>query len=238
MKKSFSLLVSSTLLVLVLGCSDPADNVPAAVVTETVKETPNESAAVGEKPDQAAPAPAAPAAAAAAEGGKSFVLGGDSKIDFLASKAVGGETPGGFKKFVGQLSVVDGNLVATGSKIVIDMESTWTKSEKLTAHLKNEDFFNAPKFPTSTFEATEILASEDIYKISGNLTMHGITKPISFPAAVQVSDDKVTLKSKFSINRYDFDMKYKGQADNVIRERVTLTIDVTATPGAADFSAL
>ena len=235
MKTRFLNYLAAASLIAGLGCSDPADNVPAAVVTETVKETPNESAAVGEKPDQAAPAAAAPAAA---EGGKSFVLGGDSKIDFLASKKIGGETPGGFKKFTGQLTVVDGKLTAAGSKIVIDMESTWTKSEKLTAHLKNEDFFNVPKFPTSTFEATEILASEDIYKISGNLTMHGITKPISFPAAVQVSDDKVTLKSKFSINRYDFDMKYKGQADNVIRERVTLTIDVTATPGAADFSAL
>lgn len=215
-------------LAVVLGCSDPADNVPEAVVTEVVKATPNESATVGGKPSSA------PSAVA----GKTYVISADSKIDFLASKAVGGETPGGFKKFVGQLTVVDGKLVAEGSKIVIDMESTWTNNEKLTAHLKNADFFDVPKFPTTTFAGTRIEAANDDYKITGNLTMHGVTKSVTIPAKIQISDEKLTLTSASSINRFDFDMKFEGQKDNMIRDRVTLTFNITATPGAADFSSL
>lgn len=215
-------------LTAVLGCSDPADNVPEAVVTDVVKETPNESAAIGAKPT------AAPASATA----KTYAISSDSKIDFLASKAVGGETPGGFKKFTGQLNVVDGKLAASGSKIVIDMESIWTNNEKLTAHLKNADFFDVPKFPTSTFAVTKVVARNDAYNITGDLTMHGITKSVTIPAKVQISDDKITLKSESSINRFEFDMKFEGQKDNMIRDRVVLTFDVTATPGTADFSAL
>ena len=178
MKTRFFNLIALASLAAFLGCSDPADNVTEAVVTEVVQETPNESAAVGGKPDQAAPA------AVASTGGKSYVIDAASTIDFLASKKVGGETPGGFKKFTGQLNVVDGKLDAAGSKIVIDMESTWTNKEKLTAHLKNADFFNVPKFPTSTFEATAIQGSGDACKITGKLTMHGVTKSISFPASM------------------------------------------------------
>lgn len=228
MKHRFLNCLALVTLAAFLGCSDPADNVPEAVVTEVVKTTPNESATVGETPS---PAPSAVA-------GKTYVISADSKIDFLASKAVGGETPGGFKKFIGQLNVVDGKLAAEGSKIVIDMESTWTNNEKLTAHLKNADFFDVPKFPTTTFEATRIESANDDYQITGNLTMHGVTKSVTIPAKVQIADEKIMFNSASSINRFDFDMKFEGQKDNMIRDRVTLTFNVTATPGAADFSSL
>lgn len=212
----FALFATVTLI----GCSNPADDVAKAEVSEASEETPNVASTA-----------ASPANA------KAFAIGGDSTINFLGSKAVGGEQPGGFKDFVGQLNVVDGKLVAEGSKIVIDMDSTWTNAgDRLTNHLKNEDFFDAPNFPTSTFAATEIEADGEGHKVSGNLSLHGITKSISFPAAVQVSDDDVSLRAEFAINRFDFGIEFPGQADNLIRKEVVLTIDVKATPGEADFS--
>ena len=216
---SFCLLTLAATLAIV-GCSNPADDVAKAEVTEASEETPN----VG-------------ATETSVENVKTFVLGDDSTINFLGSKAVGGEQPGGFKQFVGQLNVADGKLVAEGSKIVIDMDSTWTKAgDRLTNHLKNEDFFDAPNFPTSTFAATGIEADGGGQKVTGNLSLHGVTKSISFPAAVKVSDDKVSLHAEFAINRFDFGIEFPGQADNLIREEVVLTLDVKATPGEADFS--
>ncbi len=214
----FSLLLAVALI----GCSNPADDVAKAEVSDATEETANESTAT------------APAAS-----GKAYVVSGDSKIDFLGSKAIGGEQPGGFSEFVGQLNVVDGKLAAEGSKIVIDMNSTWTKAgDRLTNHLKNEDFFDVPNFPTSTFATTAIEAEGDKQKVTGNLTLHGVTKSISFPADIQVSDESVALRADFAINRFDFGIEFPGQADNLIREEVVLTLDVKATPGEADFSGL
>lgn len=204
------------------GCSNPADDVAEAKVND---------------PKPSAAEPAKPADAAAAAPAKPYVIGGASKVEFLASKAVGGETPGGFKKFVGQLHVVDGKFHTTGSKIVIDMESIWTNNEKLTAHLKNVDFFNVPEIPTSTFAATALEEVDGKQTLTGNLTMHGVTKSISFPADIAVTDETVILKAEFFVDRFDFEMKFPGQADNLIRKEVVIKLDVKATPGEADFGA-
>ena len=121
------------------------------------------------------------------------------------------------------------------------MASIWTKVDKLTAHLKNEDFFNVEKIPTATFAATKIASMpEDAAKrkLTGDLTLHGITKSISFPATITVADDSVALKAEFFINRFDFDMKFPGQPDNLIRKEVVIKLDVKATPGVAEFKAL
>lgn len=230
MKKHITHAFLSLAIIALAGCSNPADKVDAAKVNEPAKPA-------------AAPATNAPAPsdASAASAGKSYVISADSKVDFLASKIIGGETPGSFKKFVGQLNIVGGKLSPEGSKIVIDIDSIHTGKPKLTAHLKNEDFFNVPKYPTATFTATGIAPMpEDAAKqnLTGDLTMHGVTKSITFPATINVTDDAVTLKAEFHIDRYQWKMEYKGQADNVIRKEVVLKLDVKATPGEADFKAL
>jgi polyisoprenoid-binding protein YceI len=218
---AFRLLTLFT-IVAIVGCSNPADDVDKAEVSEASEETTNVASS-----------------ARSSSNAKAFVIGGDSTIDFLGSKAIGGEQPGGFKKFVGQLNVVDGKLAAEGSKIVIDMDSTWSNAgDRLTNHLKNEDFFDVPKFPTSTFAVTKIEADGDQQKVTGIFTLHGVTKSISFPAEVQVSDDSVSLRAEFAINRFDFNIEFPGQADNLIRKEVVMTLDVKATPGEADFSAV
>lgn len=236
MKKQFQVTLAAVAVAAAIGCNNPADNVAEAQVNEPAKPAAPEPAPAAA--DTNAPAASTPAPAAAA---KTYLISPDSKIDFLASKAIGGETPGSFKKFVGQLNVVDGKFSPEGSKVTIDVDSITTEKEKLTAHLKNEDFFDVPKFPTATFEATKIESMpEDATKqnLTGNLTMHGVTKSITFPVSLSVTDEAIALKSEFFINRYDFGMEYKGQADNMIRKEVVLKLDVKAVPAAAEPKAL
>jgi polyisoprenoid-binding protein YceI len=72
--------------------------------------------------------------------------------------------------------------------MVIDMNSVWSDDEKLTEHLKNEDFFDVGKFPESVFELTGLKpVSEGSYEVSGNLTLTGTTKEHHLPRPAPAS---------------------------------------------------
>lgn len=88
--------------------------------------------------------------------------------------------------FYGRFTDVSGTCVFDESdptkstiQIAIQTESIDTHDQKRDAHLKSPDFFNARQFPTITFKSTAIkLAEEDKLEVSGDLTFHGVTKPI------------------------------------------------------------
>jgi polyisoprenoid-binding protein YceI len=192
------------------SCSNPADNVTPATVREPAKT----------------PAPAG--LNSNAQTAKTYTILDDSKIEFTGSKVTGSHD-GGFKSFQGQFAVADGKLVPAEQTLEIDMTSTWSDSDKLTGHLKSPDFFSVEEFPASMFTITAVDPSETGATVTGNLTLHGVTKSISFPAEVLVTEDQVTLKAEFFIKRFDFDIKYPGKADDLIRDEVVIRLDVTAT---------
>lgn len=200
------------------GCSkNPAENVPAADVRAATNAT---------------------AAATAPASGQPYAIDAkNSTISFVGSK-VTGKHDGGFKNFAGQITVVNGAVAPTGNKVVIDTTSIWSDSDRLTGHLKNQDFFNVPKYPTSTFETTGIEKTATNYLVTGNLTLHGVTKQIAFPANIEVKPDAVTLTSEFFLNRFDFEMKYPGKADDLIRQEVVLKLNIKAVPGQASLEAV
>src|SRR5205085_12269717 len=118
---------------------------------------------------------------------------------------------GGFKKFDGELHVVDGHLTDAGNKIVIDTTSIWADNDRWTGHLKSPDFFNVDQMPTATFETTAITVGATNSTVTGNLTLHGVTKQISFPASIQINPDTVEVGAQFVLNRFDFEIKYPGK---------------------------
>ena len=193
----------------VTGCSDPADKVHKSAGSEPVK-----------------------AAAAAAAGAKEYVIRTpDSKIGFVGSK-VTGKHDGGFKSFTGNIKVADGKIVGS-PEFKIDMKTLWSDNEKLTGHLKSPDFFDVAKYPSATFTATSIEPAGDLSNVTGNLELHGVTKSISFPAKIEITDDSVTVNADFAINRKDFNINYPGKTDDLIRDNVALMLAIKATTGAA-----
>ena len=85
-------------------------------------------------------------------------------------------------------------------------------SERLEGHLKSEDFFEVETYPTATFNITEVEMEDRNATITGNMTIKGITKEISFDGEVSETDESVTLMSTvFQINRADFNVKYKSK---------------------------
>ena len=192
---------------LLAGCSDPSDKVAKATASDPQKATLAKSSA-----------------------GKEYVLRAESKIGFVGSKVTGSHN-GGFKKFAGKFAVADGKMVGT-PEFKIAMASTWADNEKLEGHLKSPDFFDVEKYPVTTFTITAIEPAGAQYNVTGNFTLHGITKSISFPAKIQGSDSEVTVAAEFAINRRDFNVNFPGMPNDLIRDNVVIKLDLKATPGA------
>ena len=103
----------------------------------------------------------------------------------------------------------------------IETESIWTEFDNLTDHLKTPDFFNVREFPKCTFKTTKIEPSEDgMCTVTGDLTILGNTKSITFPAEVSMEDDELKLKAEFDIDRTEFGMNY---GEDSIEKEVTMT---------------
>lgn len=202
------------------GCSDPTEGKPKAVVNEVPAEARHEPAP--------APVPAESAPeAASTENLKIFTITDNSYIGFEGSKITGTHT-GGFGKYTGTVTVADGDIGKMRIEIVIDTRSLFSDAPGLTSKLKSADFFDVESFPTSTFASTSIEKTADGYAVSGNFSLHGVTKNITFPAAIVLKQDTLTAETEFSIKRFDFDIKYPGKADDLIRDEVLILLDIEA----------
>ena len=208
MKSKYLALAIAAPLIFV-SCENPADKTAKAKVGATVEKTETTKA-----------------------GGTKYVFTPESKVNFVGSKVTGSHA-GGFKTFTGYFTLKDGVPVGNDHKVVIDMKTTFSDDEKLTGHLKSPDFFDVEKYAQSNFDVTGITKQSDTgYTVSGNFTLHGKTKNISFPATVSQNGDTVKIDSKFNINRKDFDIVYAGKADNLIRDEVVIELQLEAKPEA------
>ena len=208
------------LLVVSLGCAkDPSKDVVAAKVnTETSKKT--EVAKTKKQP--------APAAKPAQAANSQLALGG--QIVFVGSKVTGAHT-NRFNDWSGSVSGLDKGAAAAQVQVTVKTASAeadyldpkpW--SGKLQKHLVSSDFFDSAKFPTATFVSRSIEAKAGgDYQVTGDLTIRGTKKSISFPAKIAV-DGGFSLNAEFSINRKDFGIVYDGKADDLIRDGVVLKL--------------
>lgn len=168
----------------------------------------------------------------------------ESKIEWIGTKPVGSHH--------GTFVLKDGELIVSGEELkggsfVIDVTSVTPDDQdaegnaKLQGHLKSEDFFNVEQYPEGTFEITnvtegvtdkETLVMKDAtHTITGNLTLKGVTKSITFPAKVNVQGDKVTADANFNIDRTQWNIVYgndKSLGDKFIRPEVNLQVHLVA----------
>ena len=197
-------------LLLVAACGNPATNKSQAVTGEAAKTT------------------SIPAAA----GQKYIITPENSKIEFIGSKVTGHHN-GSFQKFSGEIDYT-GDPTTSRVNVTMDATSITADDPQLTEHLKTADFFDVAKFPQAKFESISIKPGGDkgaSHTVTGNLTMHGVTKSVTFPATIAATPDAVTVNSDFAINRKDFGINYAGAADNLIRDDVVLKLTIRGTKG-------
>jgi polyisoprenoid-binding protein YceI len=190
-----------------LACESEIDNKTAAEVAPAAP--PAEAPPAAEPPPAEPAAPAAPAEAPAG----AWKMDAASTIEWVGAK-VTKDHPGGFKVLNGHATVADGKLSA--ATVTIDLNSLFSDNEKLTVHLKDADFFDVAKFPSSTFTITSV----DAGTVKGTLDLHGVQKEISFPATVEVTEAGARIQAEFTLNRKDFGIAYAGKPDDLIRDEV------------------
>lgn len=166
----------------------------------------------------------------------------NSKVEWKGYKIFKSESTSHFgtiKFESGDLTVKDGKLES--GKFVADMNSLTSvdlkddaeQLGKLNGHLKSGDFFEVDKFPTASYEITQVTSvAEGDYNtlLDGNLTIKGITKPAQFKANVSVKEGEVSVATEpKDIKREEFGVKFQAPAENgVIKDEVTLQINVKA----------
>lgn len=127
-------------------------------------------------------------------------------------------------------------------KATIDATSIDTGNEKRDGHLKNPDFLDTEKFPTITFESTKVeKASDTSLKVTGNLTLHGVTKPVVLdvegPVTVKGPDGnlKAGIHATTKINRQDFGITWSKALDGggvMVGDEISITIDAEGQQAA------
>ncbi len=204
------------------ACEDPAANKPKATTTNS---TTNATAPATSNANVVGNTPVA----TETKGTAYKITGENSKVEFTGSK-VTGKHDGGFKAFTGTIDLV--NKKPEESKVSVDIDATsiFTEDEKLTGHLKSADFFDVEKFPKASFVSTKIVPDAakgtGNYTVTGDFTLHGQTKSITFPAKITVGDVDVAVESEFSINRKDFGIVYAGKTDDLIRDDVVIRLNL------------
>lgn len=195
-------------LMLVAACGNPATNKSQAVVGEATTAGSSQPA-----------------------GGERYLITPEnSKVEFIGSKVTGSHN-GSFQKFSGDINYT-GDPTTSRVNVTIDTNSLTSDDPKLTEHLKTADFFDVAKYPEAKFESTAIKPGGDkgaSHTITGNLTLHGVTKSVSFPATIAATPEAITVNSNFAINRKDFGINYAGATNNLIRDDVVLALTVRAT---------
>jgi polyisoprenoid-binding protein YceI len=168
-----------------------------------------------------------------------------STVEWIGTKPIG--------KHHGTIKIKDGSLTVntdniTGGRFTLDINSLQPDDQdekgntKLRTHLLSDDFFDAEKYPEANFEITNVAAGtptagEDLvmkdasHTITGNLRIKGVTKSISFPARVLISDGSVTTDANFNIDRTEWNLNYgndKSLGDKFIYPEVNLQLHIVA----------
>ncbi len=157
----------------------------------------------------------------------------NSSLGWSAKKVGGGHT--------GTVKITEGSLVYNGKSLqkgvfLMDMSSITSDNARVTTHLKSPDFFSAEKNPISKFEITKVTAAgKERVNITGNLSIKGITHPLTFPATVkQGKGVVVAAASGIKVDRTKYDIKFRSKTffgdigDKAIDDEFELNINLTA----------
>ncbi len=163
-----------------------------------------------------------------------------SNISFSVQHMMISQVRGEFDKFSGTISATGTDPASVKIEATIDAASIDTRAERRDADLKSPNFLDVAKYPTITFKSTKIeAAGADKWKVTGDLTMHGVTKPVVLDVtgpSPQIKDPYGNARRGASaattINRQDFGIAFNKTLDSgglVVGNDLAISIDVEAT---------
>jgi polyisoprenoid-binding protein YceI len=140
---------------------------------------------------------------------------------------------GKFMNAVGSVTLDDATPANSSVEVSFDINGINTGVAALDTHLKSADFFDAAKFPTATFKSTKVVqTSASTADVTGDLTIHGVTKPVTLKVTLNKKDVHPMMKkvdagftATGTINRSDFGM---GNYVPAVSDQVDLYIEAEA----------
>jgi polyisoprenoid-binding protein YceI len=152
------------------------------------------------------------------------------------------DVPGYFRDFTGTVNYDAADPAKSSVEFTAKVTSVDTGHEGRNAHLRRADFFDEPTYPEMTFKSSKVEKKGNGWIVSGDLTMRGVTKPVSIPFEItgfvpggERAGAKIGITGETTINRRDFGVNYGGNMPNgtpQIADQVKVVLAIEAAkPG-------
>jgi polyisoprenoid-binding protein YceI len=144
---------------------------------------------------------------------------------------------GEFGKLTGTVTTEGADWKTAKVEATVDATTINTREPKRDTHLRGPDFFDVDRFPTLTFKSTKVEASGNGYRLTGDLTIHGVSKSVTFDVQPPSAEWKnlagktvVGTSATAKINRKDFGLNWNKPLDKaggmLVGDEVTITLDL------------
>jgi polyisoprenoid-binding protein YceI len=158
-----------------------------------------------------------------------------STVGFVVKHLVIAKVRGNFKTFSGTVVLDDKDITKSSVNVKIDPASVDTDNEKRDAHLKSPDFFDVAKYKDFSFTSTKVEKAEGGLKVTGNLTLHGVTKPVVLMVEGPSQEIKdpggnphVAFSATTTIKRADFGLTWSKAVEGgpVVGDDVKIELEI------------
>lgn len=143
---------------------------------------------------------------------------------------------GRFTSFTGDIVVAE-DPTQSGVNVAVDVSSVDTHDEKRDEHLRTNDFFNAPEFPTMTFASTSVSGGGSDWAVTGDLTIRGVTRPVTLAATFEGTaadpwgGSRTAFAATAEVDREDFGMTWNAALEAggvLVGKKVKIEIEAEA----------
>ena len=160
-----------------------------------------------------------------------------SRIGFTARHAMVTKVRGSFGEFSGSAHIDTGNPSASPTEIAISTPSFTTNQEQRDGHVKSGDFLDVESFPQITFRSTAVEVDGEVFRITGDLTVKDVTKPITVDfehngvAIDPFGNVRAGFEGTATINRKDYGITFNAALETggvLVSEKIGLEFDISA----------
>ena len=161
-----------------------------------------------------------------------------SEVSFVVRHMVVSKVRGRFNEFEGTIVTAEDPLNSSVEATIV-AASIDTNQEQRDTHVRSADFLDVEKYPSLSFTSTAVRPSGEAYEVDGELTIHGVTKPVTLELELNGftpdlhGGTRAGFSAKTEINRQDFGVSYNGPipgTDNamVLSDKIALTLEIEA----------
>lgn len=163
-----------------------------------------------------------------------------SQVEFTVKHMMFSRVKGSFNEFNGTIVLDEQNIENSKVTVEINPASINTRDEKRDAHLRGADFFSVDEHNTMSFVSTEVEgAKNDDLKITGDLTMNGVTKEVVLDAEFNgrgqspFGMEVLAYTARTKVNRREFNINWNAALETggvLVGDDVTITLEIQAVP--------